>query len=284
MAYGSDSSSMEVSVATLRKRRRGSRDVRRKDSQGSRWHRWDPHIHAPGTILNDQFGGADPWQDFLTKIEQSDPPIRALGITDYYSVETYEAVRQWKQSGRLAGVDLIFPNVEMRYEIGTTRNTPINVHLLVRPDDDDHLEQIKCFLRHFTYRFNQQDFRCDPNDLMALGRAHNPAIQDPRAALSAGTNQFKVSREQLVKTWETERWAQENILIAVSAGSGDGTAGLQSDDASFASLRQEIERAAHVILSSQPKQRDFWLGRGALTVDEIKARYGHVCTAVMHMI
>ena len=27
------------------------------DPRGSRWHRWDPHLHAPGTLLNDQFGG-----------------------------------------------------------------------------------------------------------------------------------------------------------------------------------------------------------------------------------
>ena len=27
---------------------------------GSLWHRWDPHILAPRTVLNDQFAGADP--------------------------------------------------------------------------------------------------------------------------------------------------------------------------------------------------------------------------------
>ena len=26
-------------------------------SSGSRWLRWEPHIHAPGTVLNDQFNG-----------------------------------------------------------------------------------------------------------------------------------------------------------------------------------------------------------------------------------
>ena len=40
------------------------------DPQGSVWHRWDPHIHAPGTALNDQFGGEDPWEQFLTSAEK----------------------------------------------------------------------------------------------------------------------------------------------------------------------------------------------------------------------
>jgi hypothetical protein len=71
-------------------------------------------IHAPGTVLNDQFGGPDPWEQFLTQIEQLDPPIRALGITDYCSLDLYETVLEKKRQGRLPGVDLIFPNVEMR--------------------------------------------------------------------------------------------------------------------------------------------------------------------------
>jgi hypothetical protein len=41
-------------------------------NSGSHWHRWDPHIHAPGTILNDLFGrdldkfdGGDVWDKYL---------------------------------------------------------------------------------------------------------------------------------------------------------------------------------------------------------------------------
>jgi hypothetical protein len=80
----------------------GSRNLR-----GSTWNRWDPHIHAPGTVLNDQYRGDDAWEEFLTKVEASDPPVRALGITDYYSVASYETVLQKRRKGRLADVDLI---------------------------------------------------------------------------------------------------------------------------------------------------------------------------------
>jgi hypothetical protein len=37
--------------------------------RGSEWHRWEPHIHAPGTILNTQFGNADPWEAYLATLE-----------------------------------------------------------------------------------------------------------------------------------------------------------------------------------------------------------------------
>ena len=82
------------------------------------------------------------------RIEVSDPPIRALGITDYYSVDVYEAVLAKKKEGRLPEVDLIFPNVEMRYGIGTAKGSPINVHLLVSPDDPEHIEQFGDFSAH----------------------------------------------------------------------------------------------------------------------------------------
>lgn len=53
----------------------------------SLWHRWDPHIHTPGTALNDQYAGPDPWAAFLNAIEALNPPIRAMGITDYFGIE-----------------------------------------------------------------------------------------------------------------------------------------------------------------------------------------------------
>jgi len=51
-------------------------------SVGSEWHRWDPHLHAPGTLLSDQFGGD--WDTYLQRLESSSPPVQALGITDYF--------------------------------------------------------------------------------------------------------------------------------------------------------------------------------------------------------
>lgn len=45
---------------------------------GSTWRRWDPHIHAPGTLKNDQFKS---WDAFLARVESANPPLAAVGIT-----------------------------------------------------------------------------------------------------------------------------------------------------------------------------------------------------------
>jgi hypothetical protein len=193
---------------------------------------------------------------------------------------TYETVvAKWK-AGRLRNVDLVFSNIEMRYGIGTGRGSPVNVHLLVSPDDPNHVEEIRRFLRAFTFEAYGEVFRCDRGDLIKLGRAHDKNIQVDSAALAIGTNQFKVHPDLLRAEWKRSRWVQENVLIAVAAGTNDGTAGLQGD-ASLAALRKEIERMAHIILSSQPKQREFWLGRGAANLVQLNLEWGG-CKPCLH--
>ncbi len=78
--------------------------------RGSQWHRWEPHVHAPGTVLNDQFGSGDPWDVYLTELETKTPRIRALAVTDYYLPDTYQKVLEYKADGRLAEIDIILPN------------------------------------------------------------------------------------------------------------------------------------------------------------------------------
>jgi energy-coupling factor transporter ATP-binding protein EcfA2 len=245
----------------------------KKNQRGSIWHRWDPHIHAPDTILANNFG-QNAWEPYLQAIEQSSPRVRALGITDYYSFKAYEQVVAYKKAGRLKEIELIFPNVEMRFEMGTSSDGVINFHLLVCPDDVDHLDQLQRFMRELKFRAHEETWTCERGDLVRLGRRH---VGDPnlaeQAALREGTNQFKVTRETLAKAFDGSQWAQENILIAVDVGQGDGSAGLQKDK-SLATMRREIEKAAHVIFASSQKQRDFWLGLGAATLPQLVAGWG----------
>ncbi|WP_342712750.1 ATP-binding protein [Bradyrhizobium sp. B124] len=73
---------------------------------------------------------------------------------------------------------------------------------------------------------------------------------------------------------------KENILIAVAGAETDGTSGIR--DANDATLRQEIEKFAHVIFASSPAQRDFWLGRkSGVGVDQLRERYNG-CKPCLH--
>lgn len=239
------------------------------DATGSKWRRWDPHIHAPGTLLNDQFNGN--WEAFLTRLESASPEIRVLGVTDYFSIGGYQKTIAHKKTGRLAGVDLIFPNVEMRLDIKTEKAKGINIHLLFSPHDVDHEAHILRLLSKLTYNTDDRDYSCSPAELVQLGKAHHGKPIDDEAALRIGANQFKLKLSEL-KHLMKDGWAQQNCLVAISGSSVDGTAGLQGDD-SFASTRQDIERLAHIIFSSNAKTRDFWLGKGVLGAYQIEKAF-----------
>jgi energy-coupling factor transporter ATP-binding protein EcfA2 len=226
--------------------------------RGSEWHRWDPHLHAPGTLLNDQFGGD--WESYLKRIELDEPPVHALGVTDYFCIQTYREVCRRKAEGRLPAVGLVFPNVEMRLDVKTQRQKAINIHFLFSPDDPNHQEEIQRILGLLTFEFQEKTYRCTLSELAALGRAFNPKQLDELNAVRNGANQFKVTLQALRQLFRAEAWLRKNCLVAVAGGLGDGTAGLQ-EDASFSATRQEIERFAHIIFASTPGQREFWLGK-----------------------
>jgi hypothetical protein len=119
-------------------------------SRGSEWHRWEPHIHAPGTILNNQFGASDPWNTYLTTLEGLTPEVEAVAVTDYYVTDTYEQFLKHKAAGRLPRVSLLFPNIELRLDVAAKTGF-VNVHLLVSPEDPEHLSEVKRILKRLQF-------------------------------------------------------------------------------------------------------------------------------------
>ena len=247
-------------------------------NRGSEWRRWEPHIHAPGTILNNQFGGADPWGNYLTVLEGLVPKIEAIGVTDYYVTDTYEEVVRQQGSSSLPDVKLVFPNIEIRLDVAA-KSGFVNVHLLVSPEDPDHLAELRRILTRLQFHAYDDRFDCTRSELIRLGRRANPTIKNDRTALAHGATQFKVNFDQLRKVYGESNWAKKNILIAVAGSETDGTSGVR--EGADATLRQEIEKFSHIIFASGQAQREFWLGQRSATADELLLRYNG-CKPCLH--
>ena len=211
------------------------------------------------------------WDPYLDALEAAAPRIQAIGVTDYCITRSYERMREAKARGRLKECELLFPNVELRLKIGTVKGNFVNIHLLASPEDPEHVEELNRFLGRLSFSAFDDDFVCTPSELVRLGRRAHHGELDEEAALRHGVTQFKVSLDNLLHTYRSIDWAQENIVIAV-AGTADGTSGVR--DAADTTLREEIEKAAHAIFASSLKQRDYWLGNGAASVAELQERYG----------
>lgn len=222
--------------------------------------------------MNNQFHGPNAWDQYLTALENATPLIEAIAVTDYYVTDTYEQVLSHKAAGRLPHAKLIFPNVELRLDVATTRGSFVNLHLFVSPEDPQHLEELRRLLSRLQFNVMQDRFDCTRADLIRLGKKAGVTISDDRAALAYGVNQFKVNFRQLREVVSESGWAKQNVLIAVAGGATDGTSGVR--EAADHTIRREIEGFAHVILAGSPAQREFWLGQKDLGPDEIRARYG----------
>ncbi len=246
--------------------------------RGSEWRRWEPHIHSPGTVLNDQFGGGTPWDTYLNSLETVTPKIEALAVTDYYLTETYEQVLRYKAAGRLPEVQLIFPNVELRLDVAAKTGF-VNIHLLVSPEDPNHVSELHRILQRLQFQAHGDTFNCTRVDLISLGKKADPRISADHVALAHGATQFKVNLDQLRRVMRESDWAKANILVAVAGAAGDGTSGLRQ--AADATVREEIEKFAHIIFSSNVAQREFWSGRRGATVEQLRTRYGG-CKPCLH--
>jgi len=228
-------------------------------SRGSQWRRWDPHIHTPSTLLANKYG--DDWDAFDAAVNAAFPVVEAVGVTDYATLRGYREFRNRWLRGAYPAVKLIFPNVELRLTTQTKRGSGINVHLLFSTEEENHHEMIEAALSRLIYKDDGSDYRLVEADLIRLGRAVEPHQTDASGALRVGATQFKVELDAL-RIWRSEKWLKRNCIIAVAGGQGDGTSGLQDDDA-FKAHRADIERLADVIFSSRPSDVAFWLGERA---------------------
>ncbi|WP_157874108.1 hypothetical protein [Psychromicrobium lacuslunae] len=121
-----------------------------KHPRGSEWRKWDLHVHAPGNKMNDGYA-ANSGEPDLAKFCQilHDSDVAAVAVADYFSLDSYFAVRQ-KYTEMFPDDDkLLLPNLELRLPVAVNREGQnVNLHLIFRPTlTKDEADK---FLGHLT--------------------------------------------------------------------------------------------------------------------------------------
>ena len=230
----------------------------KKYPRGSEWRRWDLHIHTPASALSNSF---ESWDTYISAIEEQSE-VSVVGATDYASIEGYKKL--WKEkneNGRLQNIIKIFPNIEFRITPSTNKGKGINLHLILNPDSEGHIDRIEDSLGRLTFSFDGEKFPCTQAGITRLGRRFKPEITSDRKAFVEGANQFKVSIETIKEWYQSEPWILRNSIVVVANSSSDGASGIQHDDG-LAATRREIYRFSHAIFSSRPADRAYFFGLG----------------------
>jgi hypothetical protein len=126
-----------------------------KFNKGSVWSKWDLHIHTPKSICN-KYGADDDetWEKFITHLENLPNDVEVIGINDYYFIDGFEKVMDYKMNkGRLGNIKKIFPILEFRIDTFASASGSkfqrINLHILFNIDDTKWKSEIKKIKEEF---------------------------------------------------------------------------------------------------------------------------------------
>jgi len=103
--------------------------------RGSEWRRWDLHLHSPLSVLNNQYpknsDGSPDWDQFIYGLEKI-KDVSVIGITDYFFIDGYKKVMEFKNQGRLNNFGAILPNIELRLDtfVVKKKTKDINFHVI----------------------------------------------------------------------------------------------------------------------------------------------------------
>ncbi|MGI2854029.1 TrlF family AAA-like ATPase [Shewanella algae] len=244
---------------------------------GSEWRRWDLHVHTPDSVLETQFKGD--WGSYIKAIEESDSGVAVIGVTDYCSISGYEKILEFRKKGRMSNIEAVIPNIEFRITPNTEKNKGINIHLLINPEDSNHIFEIKNALSRLVIEHQGQKYACLEDQLIRYGRALNPnATISDTAALKDGVNNFKPSYDTFKNWYNGEKWLKNNSIVAVANGSNDGVSGIK--DGGFSGIKKDIYSFIDMVFSATPSDIRYFTGQGGKSRDEIISELGRLIPCI----
>lgn len=163
----------------------------KKFQRGSEWRRWDLHLHTPFTKLsNNYIGDTDDeiWDAYISALEES--PVKAFGITDYFSCDNYFKLVERYQIKFPSSRKVFFPNIELRLsETIDKGNGNPDIHIIF--DNDPNIcsaETLNKFLSNLkTIAENDDDVRISCGELKTTSQYESAsvALHDIKKALKS---------------------------------------------------------------------------------------------------
>ena len=239
--------------------------------RGSLWRKWDLHTHTPASILNNGFlrlaDGKPDWESYVAALEQTD--LAVLGVTDYFTIEGYKKLREYKSQGRLSNISCLLPNVEFRLDkiISSRRDggrpRRLNFHVIF--SDAVSPEIIEEHFLHdldFEYEGHPQTAigtrKLKVSNIRDLGNRlakEHEAFADSNP-LELGASKIVVSMDQILRALQDDRLKGRYLLVLPEELSS-----LIDWNGQDHQVRKVLLQQSDMVFSPNPKTRQWCLGR-----------------------
>jgi ABC-type cobalamin/Fe3+-siderophores transport system ATPase subunit len=181
-------------------------------SRGSKWSRWDLHIHTPYSIINDYGGDSEEvWDKYIEHLENLPKDVEVIGINDYYFIDGFEKVMEYKmEKGRLPNIKRVFPVIEFRIDTFATASESkfqkVNLHVLFNIDDNNWRREVKKIKEEFIQQINISRF----HETKSLSKE---SFIEIGGTLRNGFDNYVPSTEKVMRLIESDAWSERVFVL-----------------------------------------------------------------------
>jgi len=249
-------------------------------SKGSEWRKWDLHVHSPASFHHEfKIDGKnekerfkdDIWEKYVQELEKI-KDIAVIGITDYFTLDGYKKILQYRKSGRLQNFQLVLPNIEFRLDMFVEQNA-IDYHLIFSQEIE-----IEAIEKEFLEELHVKAPNAEPRPLTrgnieAIGKTlkeqHLPFMG--KSDYVVGCENITISLDEIKNILQRKRsiFGGKNLLVLAEPGwciiDWDGRNHL---------TRKQILVQTQAIFSSNAKTRDWALGKRGSTPEDFVKEFG----------
>jgi predicted ATPase len=178
--------------------------------RGSEWRKWDLHIHTPSSICQNY--GGDNWDKFIESLERLPEDVKVIGINDYYFLDGYKKVMDYKKQGRLRNIEKVFPIVEFRIDtFGSSSENKlqkINLHIVFDVNESDLEKDLSKITKEFIEQIPIT--KLDKHKTKCLSRENFIA---EGGDLQTGFDNLIPSTDKVFELLASDTWKHKTFLL-----------------------------------------------------------------------
>lgn len=236
-------------------------------SAGSIVRKWDLHVHTPISYENQfVFSGNedakaynnDIWDKYISELEKVED-ISVIGISDYFTIDGYKRVLEYRKKGRLRNFDLILPNIEFRLD-KFVEDKRLNYHVIFSDEVNPNTIEKEFLEALFIKTPGGEDRSLCRENIESIGetlRKQNKEFQD-RSSYYVGCMNITVSLEGIVDVLQSKKSLFDRRYLLVLAEAEWALIDWKRQDHL---TRKNILVRSHAIFSSNENTRIWALGK-----------------------